>query len=51
MQDKGGGIMKYVVLALLALGLGIVGWRLLAPSPTDSNGAQRSVVVPQLSAG
>ena len=50
MQDKGGGIMKYVVLAILALGLGVVGWRLLAPSPTDSSGAARRVVVPQLTA-
>ncbi len=50
MQDRGGGIMKYVVLAVLALGLGVVGWRLLAPSPTGSDGARRDVVVPQLSA-
>ena len=50
MQNKGGGIMKYVVLAVLALGLGVVGWRLLAPAPTDSSGAARRVVAPQLTA-
>lgn len=50
MQDSGGGVMKYVVLAVLALGLGVVVWRALAPSPIGSGGAQRSVVVPQLSA-
>ena len=50
MPDNGGGIMKYVVLAVLALGLGVAGWRLLAPSPTNTGGAPRRIVVPQLSA-
>jgi mono/diheme cytochrome c family protein len=42
--------MKYVVLAVLVVGLGVGGWRLLAPAPTDSSGAARPVVVPQLTA-
>ncbi|MDH3228509.1 MAG: cytochrome c [Alphaproteobacteria bacterium] len=43
-------MLKYLVLAVLAVGLGVVGWWMLAPAPPGSGGAQREVVVPQLSA-
>jgi len=46
MWNNGGSVMKYLVFAVLNLGLGVAGWQLLAPSRT---GALRTIVVPQLS--
>ncbi len=40
--------MKYVVVTVLALGIGVVAWRLLTPGGTG--GAPREIAVPQLSA-
>ncbi len=41
--------MKYVAVAVLAVGIGLLAWRFFVPSP-DGSGAVRTVLVPQLSA-
>ena len=49
MKDKSGP-MKNVVLVMIGLGLGLVGWRALSPVFFGSDGGMGELVVPKLSA-
>lgn len=42
--------MKYAVLAVLVLGLGLMGWRLLGPAGEGPEARAAEIVVPELSA-
>lgn len=48
MKDSG-GIMKYVVLGVLAAGIGIAGWSMLGPGAAVSGLTPDSINVPELS--
>ena len=49
MKDSS-GMMKNVVLVVLGLGIGIVGWRTISPVIFGVDGGMRELIVPQLSA-
>jgi len=48
-MNGSGGIMKYVVLGVLAVGIGVAGWRAFGPDMAVSRLAPDSVNVPELS--
>jgi len=47
-MNDSGGIMKYVVLGVLAAGIGIAGWRVFGPGATVTAIAPDSVNIPKL---
>ncbi len=42
--------MKYAVMGILILGVGVLGWRSFGPSSAPVGGARAEIVMPQLSA-